>query len=74
LFVFVIFTWPVTMVVVGDDASGALTLRSLRGPTDDELLAILDRVEDQIGARLAREAAAPQGGVDDEPPDLWSSV
>ena len=36
-------------VFVVDD-SGVLSLLELRGPTDDELLAILDRVADQIGA------------------------
>jgi len=61
-------------VVVVDEPTGVLSMRALRGPTDEELLAILDRVADRISDRLARETAARQDGVDDEPPDLWSQV
>lgn len=64
-------------VFVADDA-GELSLQELRGPTDDELLAILDRVADRIGERLADEAGRRGDAADDDdadmPPDLWSQL
>jgi hypothetical protein len=64
-------------VFVADDA-GELSLQELRGPSDDELLAILDRVADRIGERLADEACHRDDAADDlaadTPPDLWSQL
>jgi hypothetical protein len=65
-------------VFVADETTGELSLLELRGPTDDELLAILDRVADRIGQRLADEAACRGDAADhddaDTPPDLWSQL
>ena len=64
-------------VFVADEATGELSLLRLRGPTDDELLAILDRVADQIGKRLADESGHRDAVDDidvDPPPDLWSQL
>jgi len=64
-------------VFVVDD-SGELSLPELRGPTDDELRAILDRVADRIGERLADESGHRDDAAEDidadPPPDLWSQL
>ena len=64
-------------VFVADPATtGELALMRLPGPTDDELLAILDRVADRINARLAEEHAHRDGADEevDTPPDLYSQL
>jgi hypothetical protein len=63
-------------VFVADAATGELSPLQLRGPTDDDLLAILDRVANRIAVRLADEAGHRNAVLDDDdsPPDLWSQV
>ena len=61
-------------VFVADSATGELSLQGLGGPTDDELLAILERVADRIAVRLADQAGHVDDAADEPPPDLWSQV
>jgi hypothetical protein len=63
-------------VFVADEDTGELSLLQLRGPTDDDLLAILDRVQDRIAERLADEATRRDDADEhvDSPPDLWSQL
>jgi len=68
-------------VFVADDTTGELSMVELRGPTDDELLTIVDRVADRIGDRLADPAGRRGDAADaddadgaDTPPDLWSQL
>jgi Putative transposase len=62
-------------VFVVDDVTGELSLVPLPGPTEAELVAILDRVADRIAVRLADEAGDTNASDNvDTPPDLWSQV
>jgi len=63
-------------VFVADEDTGELSLVRLRGPTEDDLLAILDRVADRIAERLTDEATDRHDADEhvDSPPDLWSQL
>ena len=62
-------------VFVIDEVTGELSLVPLPGPSEAEVLAILDRVAARIAARLADEAGDSCAVDDlDTPPDLWSQV